>query len=248
MRYIDIVAKVKQRAGVSEQRADAITKATVGALAEFASSTQVRRLAEQLPVELKHVVENSVPGRQGSLDEFAQRVSEMSGFDVIEARTAIKTVVATLTEAVNHPFKDLFAELPPEFADLMPTPEPRPTIDEFLGRVQRAAGIDSREQAEQAVHATLRTLAERISGGQAKDLALYLPAPVRADLMTASEQTERFGRDEFLDRIAAIESVDRPTAERHARAVLTAVRVSVPEREVTDTLDQLPSDIARLTR
>ena len=248
MRYIDIVAKVQQREGISEQRADAVTKATIRALAEVVPSHQMHRLAEQLPVELKRVVDDAAPGLHRSLDDVVRRVSELSGADTIEARTAIRSVVATLAETVNYPFKDLFAQLPPEFADLIPTPEPRTTIDEFLAQVQQAAGIDSREQAEQAVHATLRTLAERISGGQAKDLAVYLPAAVRTDLMTATEEAEPFGREEFLDRIAAIESIDRPTAERHARAVLTTVRVSVPAREVSDTLDQLPSDIARLTR
>jgi len=247
MRYIDIVAKVKEREGVSEQRADAVTKATVRALAEVVPSHQMRRLAEQLPVELKHVVEEAVPREQNSLDDVVRRISEMTGADTIDVHT-IKAVVGTLAETVNYPFKDLFAQLPPEFDDLIPTPQPRRPIDEFLAQVQQAAGIDSREQAEQAVHATLRTLSERISGGQAKDLAVYLPAAVRTELMAASEEAEPFGREEFVDRIAAIESIDRPTAERHARAVLTAVRDSVPKWEVADTLDQLPSDIARLTR
>lgn len=249
MQYVDIVAKVRQREGLSEQRADSITKATVAALAELTPpSVELRRLAEQFPVELKRVVQAAAPEQQRSLEDFVLRVSELSGVDIVQAHAAIRTVLATLAEAVNHPFEDLFAELPPDFADLMPTPEPRITIEEFLERVQDAAGIDSRDQTEQAVHATLRTLADRISGGQAKDLALYLPAPVRADLIETTEQAEPFDRDEFLDRVAAIESTDRTTAERHARAVLTAVRVSVPESEVADTLDQLPSDIARLTR
>jgi len=47
-----------------------------------------------------------------------------------------------------------------------------------------------------------------------------------------TKEAQPFGREKFLDRVAAIESIDRPTAERHARTALTAVRVSVPEREL----------------
>src|SRR5690606_9438303 len=154
---------------------------------------------------------------------------------IYDVRGAIKSVVATLVEAVGEPFIDMFAWLSPDYADLLPTSEPRPTADEFFAQVQHAGPIDSREQAERAVHATLRALADRISAGQAQDLALYLPAEVRADLTGVAEPARRLNRDEFLDRIATIESTDHATAELHAHAVLTALRDNIPERELADT-------------
>lgn len=155
---------------------------------------------------------------------------------------------ATLTEAIGNPFKDLFAGLPPDYADLLPMPKPRPTAEEFFAQVQLAGRINSRDQAQRAVHATLQALADRVSAGQANEIALHLPAEVRADLMGAEEQAQPFSLNEFLDRIATIESIDHATAELHAQAVLTAVRVHVPGREWADTLGQLPSDIGRLAR
>jgi uncharacterized protein (DUF2267 family) len=247
MQYADIVAKVKQREGISEQLADAVTRSTVAALAELDPDGAVRRLAEQLPLELKRVVESSAAGPQhGSLEDFSARVSELSGVDIFDVRSAIKAVFATLSEAIGEPFKDMLAWLSPDFADLLPTP--RPTADEFFTQVQQTGAIDSRDQAELAVHATLQALADRISAGQAQDLALHLPAEVRADLMGAAEPAQPFNRDEFLGRIATIEATDHATAELHAHAVLTALRVNVPEKEFADTLEQLPSDIRRLTR
>lgn len=249
MQYADIVAKVQEREGISEQLADVVTRSTVEALAELDPDGAVRRLAEQLPYELKQVVYSAPSGPQHrSLEEFAARVSELSGVDVYDVRSAIKAVVATLNEAIGEPVKDMFAWLSPDFADLLPTSKPRPTADEFVTQVQEIGAIDSRDQAELAIHATLQALADRITAGQAQDLALYLPAEVRADLTGVAEPAQRFNRDEFLERIAAIESTDHATAEQHAHAVLTALRVNIPEYEFADTLDQLPSDIGRLAR
>ena len=46
--------------------------------------------------------------------------------------------------------------------------------DQFLTTVQQKAGI-SRERAEAAARATLETLAERLSSGEARDVAAQLP-------------------------------------------------------------------------
>jgi uncharacterized protein (DUF2267 family) len=52
--------------------------------------------------------------------------------------------------------------------------------------------------------------------------------------------------EEFLDRVAAREGVDRATAERHARAVFAALRELVPEKEFHDVESQLPAEYAPL--
>jgi len=48
--------------------------------------------------------------------------------------------------------------------------------DEFINHVQSIAQLDSCEEAERAVRATLETLRERIVGDEAKDLASQLPS------------------------------------------------------------------------
>ena len=49
--------------------------------------------------------------------------------------------------------------------------------DEFIARVAENVGVSSAE-AEKLPSATLETLAERISGGEARDLAAQLPLPL----------------------------------------------------------------------
>ena len=50
--------------------------------------------------------------------------------------------------------------------------------EHFITTVQHEAGV-SKDEAERAVGATLTTLAERISGGEANDIAKQLPSELR---------------------------------------------------------------------
>jgi uncharacterized protein (DUF2267 family) len=251
VQYKDIVAKTAQRANIPEKRADVMVKATIQALSEQAPGKQFRDLVEQLPKELKHTpaAAESEVAAQRSFAGFTARIRELSDMDGLGAQAAARAVVTTLAETVSHEqLQDVFAQLPPAFADLLPTAEPRPSADEFLGRVQRAGGLDSMDEAERATEVTLGVLADRITAGQAQDIALHLPAEIRTHLAGATEQAASFGRETFIDRIASLEQTDHITAERHARAVLTAVREALPQREFSDTVAQLPSDITRLAR
>jgi uncharacterized protein (DUF2267 family) len=102
-----------------------------------------------------------------------------------------------------------------------------------------------REQAERATRAVLETLAERLSKGQALDLAEQLPEPLAAWLHTTSD-AEPFHYDEFLNRVAAREGTDTQTAERHAQAVFRALARSVDAQELDDVAAELPQDFASL--
>jgi hypothetical protein len=56
--------------------------------------------------------------------------------------------------------------------------------DEFLGHVQHRARLGSRGEAERATRATLETLAERLVGGEAHDLASQLPPELARSLQS----------------------------------------------------------------
>jgi uncharacterized protein (DUF2267 family) len=116
--------------------------------------------------------------------------------------------------------------------------------ERFLSIVERDADL-GREAARQATHATLETLAERISRGEARDLAEQLP-PELAPSVATQQDAEAFGVHEFISRVAAREQVDLATAERHARAVLAALGQAVPENELADLLSELPREFAPL--
>jgi uncharacterized protein (DUF2267 family) len=111
----------------------------------------------------------------------------------------------------------------------------------FLELVERAGGIAPR-QAREAVRATLCTLAERITRGEAEDLAVFVPPEYRALLTSAGEPPERFGVDEFVRRVARREGLDSRTATRHVRAVFTALGQAASRDALSNLAAQLSTD------
>jgi uncharacterized protein (DUF2267 family) len=116
--------------------------------------------------------------------------------------------------------------------------------ERFLRIVREAAGLDH-DSAEQATHAVLRALAERISAGEAAEMAERLGAELGPWIATRTG-AEPFDAEEFLRRIAEREHVDRGTAERHARAVLLALSQIAGADEFDDMTSQLPRSFAPL--
>jgi uncharacterized protein (DUF2267 family) len=116
--------------------------------------------------------------------------------------------------------------------------------DQFVAVVEQVAGVD-RQAAERATRATLQTLAERLSREEARDLVEQLPPELGPWLFT-DRTAERFDVDEFLGRVAGRAEVDLLAAERHARAVLTALARAVGAEEFADVVAQLPKDFAPL--
>jgi uncharacterized protein (DUF2267 family) len=116
--------------------------------------------------------------------------------------------------------------------------------ERFVTTVQQQASL-SREDAERAARATLQTLAERLSKGEARDLASQLPPPAAGWLFTDSD-AQRFDAPGFLRRVAEREGVDVETAERHARAVFTALGRAASKQEIADMVAELPQDFSAL--
>ena len=117
----------------------------------------------------------------------------------------------------------------------------------FVEQVQDSAGLSSFEESDALVRATLRTLAEAVTGGQIDDLAQALPQELRAELSRRSGQARSMDKDGFLDRVSgAVETTDLDRTERYVRAVLQTVRARAPEDEISNTMKQLPSSIVAL--
>ncbi|MGH2841395.1 MAG: DUF2267 domain-containing protein [Solirubrobacteraceae bacterium] len=113
----------------------------------------------------------------------------------------------------------------------------------FISFVEQAAGAD-RERAERAARATLETIAERISAGEARHLAAQL-SPELSPWLHAETRSEPLDVDELLRRVAAREGVDLPTTERDSRIVLAALELAVGPRELLEFVDVtvlLPDD------
>lgn len=116
--------------------------------------------------------------------------------------------------------------------------------EQFIKTIQHRAEV-SWEEAERAAATTLSTLAERISAGEARDIAEQLPGDL-GKWLAAANGAQPFHVDEFLRRIAEREEVDLDTAERHARAVFTAIARSVSVDELEDLAAELPKDFQPL--
>jgi uncharacterized protein (DUF2267 family) len=117
--------------------------------------------------------------------------------------------------------------------------------ERFITTIEQYAGI-SWNDAERAARATLLTLGERISHGQARQLAEDVPLQIRTWLLEDGENAEDFDIGEFVRRVAEREAVDPETAEEHARAVFVALARLVRGEEITRLAAQLPTDYKRL--
>ncbi len=119
--------------------------------------------------------------------------------------------------------------------------------EEFIGHVQHRAGLGSRAEAERATHATLETLAERLVGGEAHDLAAQLPVELAHYLQLPDAGIgAKLTLDEFFELVSEREGVDLPDATFHARVVIGVLTEAVSMGEIQDVCVQLPAAFAQL--
>ncbi len=119
--------------------------------------------------------------------------------------------------------------------------------DEFIGKVQQRARLSSRADAERATRAVLETLAERLAGGEPKDLASQLPKELgRYLLIPGAGAGVRYGLQDFYELVSQREGVDVAKAAYHVRAVASVLREAVSPGEWEDVLAQLPTDYDRI--
>jgi uncharacterized protein (DUF2267 family) len=112
---------------------------------------------------------------------------------------------------------------------------------EFLGRIRERAGLADDEQALRACLATLETLSERLSGGEAKDFLSQLPEPIKHSV-PAVEKSYTYDLNGFIHRVSELEGTDPETAREHARAVLEVLREAISQGELKDLQSQLPKE------
>jgi putative intracellular protease/amidase/uncharacterized protein (DUF2267 family) len=111
----------------------------------------------------------------------------------------------------------------------------------FTKTVAELADVDG-DVAERATEATLRTLGERISEGEAEDLARHLPDSL-AQLIVQPGPAQPIPADQFFRRVAEREGTDPETAERHAAAVVAALARRESRKELHDMMSQLPREL-----
>ncbi len=118
--------------------------------------------------------------------------------------------------------------------------------EEFIGKVRRRARLETVDEAVNASRAALSTLAERLEGNEAADLAAQLPAELADFMYTSTPYGEKYGLDEFFLRVTEREGVPLADAEFHARVVIGLLAEVVTVGEIDDVRAQLPADFAHL--
>lgn len=118
--------------------------------------------------------------------------------------------------------------------------------EEFIGKVRKRARLETSDEAVNAAKATLSTLAERLEGNEAHDLAAQLPAELADFMYTPITHGESYGLDEFFLRVSDREGVSLADAEFHARMVIGLLAEVVTVGEIDDVRAQLPANFAHL--
>ncbi|MFE9203415.1 DUF2267 domain-containing protein [Micromonospora sp. NPDC007230] len=114
---------------------------------------------------------------------------------------------------------------------------------DFINAVATRAKV-STDQAATLTGATLEILADRISAGQAEDLAYQLPDELADHLSRplGRERATSFGFDEFVRRVGDRPDVDRALAGAVVPAVLTTLREAVSRDEFENAMAQLSKE------
>ena len=85
--------------------------------------------------------------------------------------------------------------------------------DEFISRVQDRSRLRTLGEVVGTIHATLETLAERLTDDEAKDIASQLPREVAVYLLgSVLIEPDRMSLDEFLSRVMRREEMNPPNA------------------------------------
>lgn len=118
---------------------------------------------------------------------------------------------------------------------------------EFVTHVQTMAQLSSDDEAQRAIRATLETLAERIQGNEASQLAAQLPEEISTYLQGREGQSgEPFSLQEFYQRVAQKEEGDPAAAVMHVRAVFSVLNLAVSPGEFSDVQANLSHDYEEL--
>jgi uncharacterized protein (DUF2267 family) len=248
--YEDFIGVVEQAAGLDRAGAERATEAVLQTLAQRLSAGEARDLAEELPPEIAPLLGTDSAAEPFDVDEFIRRIAKREDVEDKLAERHARAVLLALSRSVSaDEFDDMVAELPKSFAPLLPRGEQLEVMaaEVFLRRLRERAGVDG-EAAQRATGAVLETLAERISGGEVRDLIDQLPPelhePLRRGDALSNGAARKMSLREFVRRVAEREGVTPGEAQEHVRAVLATLREAVSPKEWLDVTAQLPEEYA----
>ena len=123
--------------------------------------------------------------------------------------------------------------------------------DEFINEVSRFGQFSTSTEAREATRATLVTLSQLLTEGEADDLSAQLPDDLDDWVQSTKTQPATgatFDAQGFLRRVAdrLPGEVHKEQAEQQAHLVLRTLRDAITPGEWDNLTSQLPSDFDRL--
>ncbi|MGC4896659.1 DUF2267 domain-containing protein [Micromonospora sp. DT31] len=123
MHYLTFLGRVARLTRTSEDRAAALTRATLETFAERLTGGEVLDVAAQLPKPLQGLL-NPYPRDEAAerfgAAEFVARVARRADCDENTARDAVRAVFITLREAVRGgEFQDVVVQWPRDYRDMV---------------------------------------------------------------------------------------------------------------------------------
>ena len=247
---------------------DAIA-AVMCTLVDRLTAGETHYLFEALPASMRPLFASCVRHRTGQptmkLDrvEFLERVAEHLGVTPAHAEIICEVVFdAVRSELPDKLVGDVAHQLPRGLQELWlagrriePAPaEATLSADEARRRVEQEihedVALPEGVTSADAFSAVMCTLSQRVSRGEARELVLGLPETLRGLVDRCakhrSEESDVFGRDELLRRIAVHLELEPSAAEPIVRAVFAATKRVLPERAIFDIGSQLPVDLREL--
>lgn len=245
MSTTDFIDRVQSAAPFdSRDQAEQTVRATLQQLGECLSPGEVEDLATALPPDLAQEIRTDTPTQLGPkpLDDFLAAIQDATGIPRSELEPRVRAVTAALRETVGEEeFENAGAQLPPEYDRIMA--ESAPLAETFAEAVTTHPTFDAADEARVAARTTVRTLGERISRGEAENVATYLQGDAEEWILDEDlEQAAAFGVEEFVDRIADRAGVSDDQAQVYARAVTDVLEDVVPTRELRQATAQLPPE------
>lgn len=233
---------VSDRADVSTTEAERTAEAVLKTLSEGISHGEAADLGDELPEQFRRVLLDTDRARAEppAFDEFVSRVSERLDVDEHEGLQRSQAVVAALSEVAGvDEVENARDQLPPEYEELFQPGEALGS-ENFVEAVADHGDL-SKTHARSASEATLSVLGERLSKGEAEDVAEYLPDRA-ADWLVPDEPARAldYDYDELLAHVADEENISTERAERHVDAVTDVLAETVGESEFENMASQLP--------
>jgi uncharacterized protein (DUF2267 family) len=244
VKYDKFLDRVMERAGVSREQAETLTRATLQVLANRISGGQDDDLAARLPEELARILRKApqkLPEKYG-FDEFVEKVRDRApDIPPDTVLPGIRAVFLTLRDAAGgKEFRDTMEQLPHQFRELLQDERGAAQADALVQQTSDRAGV-STDDAVLLTQATLEVLGDVIGGQQAHDLALRLP---ETSALWLDEPVETpavdHGVDDFVSRVRVLATdVEDEDITPGIQAVVVALREAVGEAELDLALEPL---------